>query len=107
MGVDVFLHNIDSTPDELGARLKAIELENLKLTIISNRGMKVFPKGFAETFCSDHWRCRFLNPAGTPVSHADILRLLANVDGAGLDFIKIENLCTFDGELGWSADQGA
>ncbi|TVP94504.1 MAG: NADP-dependent isocitrate dehydrogenase [Planctomycetaceae bacterium] len=107
MGVDIFLHCIDVTPDELGAKIKSLELDNLALQVISNRGVKVYPKGFAETFCTDHWRCRFLNPAGNPVSHADILRLLTNIGDAGLDFIKTEHLCTFDGVQGWTAAQGA
>jgi len=28
------------------------------------------------------------------------------VEAAGLDFIKIENLCTFDGQAGYSLSQG-
>jgi hypothetical protein len=28
------------------------------------------------------------------------------VDSAGFDFIKIENLCNFDGQRGYSLDQG-
>ena len=27
--------------------------------MITNRGIKVWPEGFEETFCTDHWRCRF------------------------------------------------
>ena len=28
--------------------------------MITNRGVKVWPEGFPETFCTDHWRCRFV-----------------------------------------------
>jgi hypothetical protein len=31
-----------------------------------------------------------------------IVAALGKLDAAGLDFIKIENLCTFDGEAGFS-----
>ena len=27
--------------------------------MITNRGTKVWPDGAPETFCTDHWRCRF------------------------------------------------
>ena len=53
---------------------------------------------------SDHWRCRFQN--GSAMSHADILALLERVTDLQLDFIKTENLCTFDGEPGYSLGQG-
>jgi len=79
----------------------------MKLTMISNRGVRVWPGGHAETFCSDHWRCRFLPDAeGKTVSHAQVISLLSRVADAGYDFIKTENLYNFDGERGFSLDQG-
>jgi isocitrate dehydrogenase len=73
--------------------------------MISNRGQKVWPDGSPETFCVDHWRCRFLATEGT-ISHTQIVNLLARVAAAGFDFIKTENLCTFDGKPGYSLGQG-
>ena len=73
--------------------------------MISNRGVKVWP-GHAETFCSDHWRCRFRGDNGdSVVSHAQVISLLNRIAGAGFDFIKTEGLYTFDGERGFSLDQ--
>jgi len=43
---------------------------------------------------------------GAVISHKQIIELLASVEGAGFDFIKIENLCNFDGDRGYSLDQG-
>ncbi len=37
---------------------------------------------------------------------ADIVNLLHNLESDGLDFIKIENLCTFDGKPGYALGQG-
>jgi isocitrate dehydrogenase len=78
--------------------------------MITNRGVKVWPGGFPETFCTDHWRCRFVGVAddGSPrvVSHEDILALLANLTTDNLDFIKTENLCRFDGVDGFALGQG-
>ena len=104
VGVDVFLHWSDGTPDELAARLAPAATPQLPLVMITNRGVKVWPHGFPETFCTDHWRCRFQN--GSKISHADILTLLERVADLGLDFIKTENLCTFDAEPGYSLGQG-
>ena len=76
--------------------------------MMSNRGVKVWPGGHAETFCSDHWRCRFIPETdGASVAHAQIISLLKRVGDAGYDFIKTENLYNFDGERGYSLDQGA
>ena len=88
--------------------LSRIAPGDLKLVMISNRGVKVWPGGKSETFCSDHWRCRFMpQTSGGTVTHEQIIDLLARVAAAGFDFIKTENLCNFDGERGYSLDQGA
>jgi isocitrate dehydrogenase len=108
MGVDVFLDWTEGSANQLGDSLSQASGDALKLQMISNRGVKVWPGGNSETFCSDHWRCRFLSPAeGSPVSHNDIIQLLQRLGDAGFDFIKTENLCNFDGERGYSLDQGA
>jgi isocitrate dehydrogenase len=105
LGVDVFVHSLNPNLEEMAAKLTAAGLPNLPLKLISNRGQKVWPNGFAETFCTDHWRCRYESTAA--ISHKDIVQLLTNVEAQGFDFIKTENLCSFDGEKGWTAAQGA
>jgi isocitrate dehydrogenase len=40
------------------------------------------------------------------VTHQQIIRLLSRVADAGYDFIKTENLCTFDGIPGYAMGQG-
>src|SRR5713226_6184966 len=107
VGVDVFVDWTKGSPDNLGDALSSIAPGDLKLVMISNRGVKVWPGGKSETFCSDHWRCRFMpQTTGANITHAQIIDLLARVAGAGFDFIKTENLCNFDGERGYSLDQG-
>src|SRR5438874_7197928 len=106
VGVDVFLDWLKGSPDNLGDALSKTA-GDLQLVMISNRGVKVWPGGNSETFCSDHWRCRFMaQDKGAPITHQQIIDLLARVAGAGFDFIKTENLCNFDGERGYSLDQG-
>jgi isocitrate dehydrogenase len=76
----------------------------MKLSAISNRGIDVWPGGFPETFLSDHWRCRFLaNAPASTLSHDSLAQLLARIAEAGFDFIKTENLCTFDGQKAYSS----
>jgi isocitrate dehydrogenase len=108
MGVDMFLDFADRDPNVLGRLLE--EKTNgggLSLVMISNRGQKVYPAGAPETFCTDHWRCRFMaTEEGTPVTHGQIIGLLQRANEAGLDFIKTENLYYFDGEPGFSLGQG-
>jgi isocitrate dehydrogenase len=106
VGVDVFLDWSKGTPNELGRALQQVNVEEgLTLSLITNRGAKVWPDGMAETFTTDHWRCRFLSN-GT-ASHEQITALLSRITDAGLDFIKIENLYNFDGQPGYSSVSGA
>jgi isocitrate dehydrogenase len=108
VGVDVFLDWREGSADQLGETLKQTAGDKLQLQMISNRGVKVWPGGNSETFCSDHWRCRFLpQTEGSSITHDEIVQLLQRIGDGGFDFIKTENLCTFDGERGYSLDQGA
>jgi len=62
---------------------------------------------FCETFCTDHWRCRFVAATDSgAVAQRDIVTLLGALTDAGVDVIKTENLCTFDGVKGFALGQG-
>lgn len=105
-GVDVFLHwrGMAAT---LGSLLPQVDGDGLRLTMVSNRGVKVWPDGIPETFCTDHWRCRFESAApGGSVTLSQVLSLLMRVGNAGFDFVKTEHLYTFDGVTGFSLGQG-
>ncbi len=107
VGVDVFLDWTNGSPDALGAILEKANGDGVKLQMITNRGVKVYPNGMPETFCTDHWRCRFVGEKdGEIVEHRRVINLLSRVADLGLDFIKIESLCTFDGEKGYALGQG-
>jgi isocitrate dehydrogenase len=105
VGVDVYLEWTGGTANDLGAVVSKLSGDGLKLSSIANRGVKVYPGGATETFCSDHWRCRFASETGRAVTHAQIASLLSRFAEAGLDFIKTENLCNFDGKPGYSHAQ--
>ena len=107
VGIDVFLDwdEADRDPEVLAAKLEEIQVEGLRLSLITNRGVKVYPGGFPETFRTDHWRCRFRSPEDeTDFGH--ILDLLRRIHEAGLEVIKTEHLYRFDGRLGFSLGQG-
>uniref|UniRef100_A0A832D178 Isocitrate dehydrogenase [NADP] n=1 Tax=Ignavibacterium album TaxID=591197 RepID=A0A832D178_9BACT len=106
LGVDIFVHWSGTNPDELAALLQKIELENVKLSMITNRGIKVWPEGFEETFCTDHWRCRFKHKDGKNITKQDIISLLSKAEENNIDTIKTENLYAFDGVQAFSLGQG-
>ena len=102
VGVDVFLDWSDGTAADLAGRLQAISGNGLDLRMISNRGAIVWPQSMGGGLMVDHWRARFMGANGSAVDHAEIVALLGRIGGAGLDFIKTENLCTFDGKPAYS-----
>ncbi len=103
VGVDVFLNWNEGSSDELGEAVKKLAGDGLRLSMVSNRGVKVWPGGQPETFCTDHWTCRFMaEPKGGQVSHTQIAALLSRIADAKFDFIKTENLCNFDGKANYA-----
>jgi isocitrate dehydrogenase len=107
VGVDVFLDwdKDDRNPQVLGKQLETLGVKGLPFSMLSNRGVGVYPEGLPETFCTDHWRARFLAEGGT-INFVQVLELLKRVNDAGLEVIKTEHLYTFDGNLGFSLGQG-
>ncbi|WP_372487285.1 NADP-dependent isocitrate dehydrogenase [Leptospira levettii] len=107
VGVDIFLDiPSDRDPDVLGKNIEVITENFLHLKMITNRGVKVYPKGQKETFLTDHFRCRFISPNGGKIQHKDITAVLTLLESKGYDFIKTENLYEFDGVPGYSLGQG-
>jgi isocitrate dehydrogenase len=110
VGVDVFFDwdRPGRDPEALARELAEHTTAAFRLTMISNRGVKVWPHGRPETFRTDHWRCRFQAAPGEPaeVSHRAVAELLSSFAAGGLDFVKTEHLYTFDGAPGFSLGQG-
>ena len=106
VGVDVFVHWNGTSPDELAEQIKYLDTPEATLTMITNRGIKVWPDGFSETFCTDHWRCRFKPTEGKTISKQHVVQLLLEAINNNIDTIKTENLYNFDGKPGFSLGQG-
>ncbi|MFW6226858.1 MAG: NADP-dependent isocitrate dehydrogenase [Bacteroidota bacterium] len=104
-GVDVFVDWKGKNPDELANILQKLN-SDIELTMITNRGVKVWPEGFEETFCTDHWRCRFEKNDGSDADKNSIPALLKKAIESDIDVIKTENLYEFDGVRGYSLGQG-
>ena len=106
VGVDLFVDWHGYNANELAEKLQNLNNEELELSMITNRGIKVWPNGFDETFCTDHWRCRFSVRNGKELSKRKIVEVLQAAMDHDIDAIKTENLYTFDGVRGYSLGQG-
>ena len=111
VGIDVFINwwngEFYGSGNTVGPIVEALNGGGLKLVMVSNRGTKVYPKGLPDTFCVDHWRCRFMaEEQGATITHAQVIDLLSRFNEAGIDFIKTEHLYNFDGQPGYSLGQG-
>ena len=105
VGIDVFVQST-APVSQLAGDMQRADNGAVELAMITNRGVKVWPDGLPETFCTDHWRCRFMAKPGQAFDHASILQLLKSLTDAGVDFIKTEHLYMFDGQPGYSLGQG-
>jgi isocitrate dehydrogenase len=106
LGVDLFVHWAGEESNQLAEKVKLIEHSGIHLSMITNRGIKVWPDGFTETFCTDHWRCRFKGSSESGINKSDIIELLKNAQRENIDVIKTENLYAFDGKAAFSLGQG-
>jgi isocitrate dehydrogenase len=103
-GVDLFVTWPSRNPEALAAAMQPFAADGLNLEMIDNRGVKVWPAGSAETFCTESFRCRFLAQSATAMK--PILALCGRVAEAGIDIASTQTLRTFDGQAGYSLAQG-
>jgi isocitrate dehydrogenase len=103
-GIDVYVEWTSMEPNSLAAKIKTVDGDGLTLQMISNRGVKVWPDGMPETFCTDSFRCRFISQDGT--TSKKTLALQERVLASGLEIVKTEMLRSFDGAAGYTLAQG-
>jgi isocitrate dehydrogenase len=105
-GIDLIVHWPSRNAGDLAAIMNKEAGNGLKLDMIDNRGVKIYPPGLAaaETFCTDSFRCRFLSD-GT-ADRRKMLDLVERVSDAGVDIVMTASLRTFDGKEGFSLAQG-
>ena len=102
-GVDIYIEWPARTPNQLAERVKAAAGDGLALELIANRGVKVWPDGSPEAFCTENFRCRFMSPTATP---KQVIALLDRVAGLGLEIAMTVNLKNYDGKPGFTLAQG-
>ncbi len=103
-GIDVFVFWPSRDPNALAAVAGKMAGDGLALQMIDNRGVKVWPAGRAETFCTDSFRCRFMAEGGTNM--AKCVSLLSRFVQAGIEIAVAQALHTFDGQPGFTLAQG-
>lgn len=103
IGVDVYV-KWDGDIEALKSQMDMCAGSDFEVDLITNRGAKVWPEPMEETFCVDHWRCRF-NGKGGKTSHeaiADLQKRLAKVD---VDFVQTLHLHQYDGKKQYSMNE--
>lgn len=100
-GVDVYMYDPISA-DEFLKKIHRVS-HPLTLSMVSNRGVQIWPEGHLETSCIEQWRCRFLE--SKKISQEEIVLLLKRLIDQGFDIIKTENLYLIDGAWGYSSAQ--
>lgn len=104
VGVDVFLDCTEGV-EAIKEKMDSIA-GDLQLTLIGNRGVKLWPNTMPETFCIDQWRCRFMGKEkGTPIKKQQVAELVKRLADADIDFTQMECLCSFDGKPGFTLAQ--
>jgi isocitrate dehydrogenase len=104
VGVDIYVNWPSLDNNKLVTVLQKAAGEPLALTMISNRGVKTWPGGHPETFCTENYRCRFTAPNG--VTQAQIIELLSRVADTGMEIVKMQNLRNYDARPGYTLAQG-
>jgi isocitrate dehydrogenase len=103
-GIDVFVYWPSRNPNTLADAVGKLAGEGVSLQMIDNRGVKVWPAGRAETFCTDSFRCRFI--AEGQIEMGKLLEVVQRINGAGIEIAVTETLRNFDGQAGYTLAQG-
>ncbi len=101
VGIDVYIY-FRGQLAEFFSKISHINVGPLRLKLITNRGVRVWPEGQPETFCIEQWRCRFISDDGRAVVQEDLIKILHAFDHVKLDIIHSEFLYLFDGKPGFS-----
>jgi isocitrate dehydrogenase len=104
VGVDVYVNWPSLDNGKLAAALQQTAGADLTLTMMSNRGVKIWPDAQPDIFCTDNYRCRFA--ARGVATQAQIIALLSRIAGTGMEIVKTENLRNYDGKAGYTLAQG-
>lgn len=105
IGMDVYIY-FRGQMSEFFARISHINVGPIRLKMITNRGVRVWPEGHPDTFCIEQWRCRFISDDQRIVIQDDLIKILHAFDHVKMDVIRSEFLYLFDGKPGFSSAEG-
>lgn len=105
IGIDVYVF-FRGQLSGIFSKISNINIGQLRLKMIANRGVRVWPQGQPETFCIEEWRCRFVSDDQRVVVQNDVIQILHAFDRVNMDVIRSEFLYTFDGQPGYSSAEG-
>jgi isocitrate dehydrogenase len=106
IGIDVIVHWPSRKPQDLAALVSQQQGSGLKLQMIDNRGVIVWPASLAaaETFCTDSFRCRFFSDGAA--DRGKMIDLVKRISDSGVDVVMTATLRNYDGREGYSLAQG-
>lgn len=102
VGTDIFVYAKDKDVGVLASEVQPLVREGFHLSMISNRGVKMWPGQKPESLCSEMWRLRFKGKTGP----RRVAQQITDLADAGFDIVKTHNLYEFDGEPAYSKAQG-
>jgi isocitrate dehydrogenase len=103
-GVDIFV-NSKQAAEAIGQQFDGAAVEGLKLKVVANRGVKVYPNAEGSVRSSDLYVGRYMGENGK-ISDAQVNHILENLTAKGLEWVRIEKLYTFDNERAYALFQG-
>jgi isocitrate dehydrogenase len=101
VGVDFYIV-LKGTNKDIGTKIEKVKTDKIAFKMLSSRGLKVWPTTSDLPYSNDQWRCRFV---GKNLTQKDIIEAIHKIDEAGLEIVKYETLCEFDGVRGYSLGQ--
>ncbi len=107
VGIDAFVEWAGEEPEALAKLVQEhIDEDLVTLRAIDNRGVKVWPDGLPETFCTRHWRLRIVAADDVEITPQIIYESMGALVEAGLEVTAINSLFRYDGANGFSDMQG-
>lgn len=99
-GVDIFIQH---EPNKIKSLVDLLP-KSLPLSMVCNRGVKIYPGDLDHISMTDVYRCRYLS--SSKISQSEIIDLLAQLSQKEVLIIKTENLYYFNNKPGFSQSQG-
>lgn len=104
-GVDIYLY-FSGLLDGFIDKVSHMNEGPLHLTLITNKGAKLWPNAPFEGSVSDQWRLRFLSKDDRAISEDLIIRLYQDFMRMRLEIVKTVHLYQINGKKGYSTFEG-